>query len=142
MPAVFDVTYQPHDTPNEWNLSIPREPIKVVIWIYAIPVRRRPRVTRICTHVTKRPIPRIGTQHPIPNRRKVGKRDVEWGVLCVKRDQTVKDGLKPVLTPGVLGASTVNVSNEEVAGVGRGLGEESHLAEERLGCLKQVVSVN
>ena len=113
-----------------------------MIWVRTIPVRRRPGVTRIRAHVTKRLIPGVRTQHPIPYRRKVGKRDIKWGALCVKCNQTVKDGLKPGLAPGILCASTVIVSDEEVASVGRGLRQECHLTEEVLGCLREVVAVD
>lgn len=105
-------------------------------------MRRRPRVTRTRTHIAKRLVPGIQTQHPIPNRRKVGKCDIDWGVLCMERDQPVKYGLEPGFTPGVVGASTVNVGNEEVAGVGRGLGKAGYLAEEVSDCLWKVVSVD
>lgn len=60
----------------------------------------------------------------------------------MERDQPIKDGLEPGLTPGVMGASTVSVGNKEVAGVGRGLRQEGHLAEEVLGCLWKVVPVD
>lgn len=57
-------------------------------------------------------------------------------------DQPVKDGLEPGIAPGVMGASTISVGNEEVAGIGRGLGEKGHLMEEVSGCLREVVAVN
>ena len=113
-----------------------------MVWIRTIPVRRRPRVACIRAHIAKRPVPGIRTQHPVPDGPKVGKCDVEWGVLCAKGDQTVKDGLQPGLTPGVLDAPTVSVGNEEVASVGRGLGEEGHLAEEVLRCLREVITIH
>jgi len=126
-----DVTGQLMIQMNEIG-DVPREPIKVMVWIRTISVRRRPRVTCIRAHVPKRPITRIRTQHSIPNRREIGKCDVEWWVLCVKRNQTIKNGLEPRFAPGVMDASTVSVGNQEIASVGRGLGEEGYLAEEIL----------
>jgi len=59
----------------------------------------------------------------------------------MKRVQTVKDDLEPVLTPGVLGASTVDVSNEEVTGIGRRLREKGHLIQKVMGCFREMISI-
>lgn len=112
-----------------------------MIWIRTIPFRGWPRVTRIRAHVPKRLIPRIRSQHAIPDRREVGKRDIERGILGMKRVQTVKDDLEPVLTPGILGASTIIISNQKVSGIGRGLREEGDLTQEIIRCFGEMVSV-
>lgn len=86
--------------------------------------------------------PWIGTEDTIPNGGKVDKSDTERRVLWVELCESVVDGLDPCLTPGILVTTAVNVGDKEVLGICGGFGEEGHLAEEALGCLREIIAVD
>lgn len=97
---------------------------------------------RGCVRISKRSIPRIGTEYTVPNRSEIDEGDVERWVLCAELCEAVIDGLNPCLTPGALSTTAIHVGNEEILGICGRAGKEGHLTKEVLGCLREVIAVD